>query len=332
MSEHLVSPGDLIADRYRLEAVLDNTRDWCVVWFGEDTLLLRPVTVRTFDHSHPLTVDVLDAAREAVGVDDAGFIRILDIGDNAPVAHIVSSYVDAELLADVLVEGPLDAIESADLIADLAESVAVAHDKNLFHTCLDPVHILIAPGGEISVLDLGVARVLGHANQADALVDVRQLGALLYACLTSRWPLDSASGLPPAQRDKGRIVPPRRARANVSANLDRICRRALGETLGSEGPIDTARELSAALRNFLGNSGTTASQRLERRRSTGPIQTINSQQLRRRGVRALIVAVILIFVAGLVFLGFQVLNATFSEPDGSPPPGPPASAESSPST
>ena len=91
MSEHLVSPGDLIADRYRLEAVLDNTRDWCVVWFGEDTLLLRPVTVRTFDHSHPLTVDVLDAAREAVGVDDAGFIRILDIGDNAPIAHIVSS-------------------------------------------------------------------------------------------------------------------------------------------------------------------------------------------------------------------------------------------------
>ena len=106
MSEHLVGPGDLIADRYRLEAVLDNTRDWSLVWFGEDTLLLLPVTVRTFDHSHPLTADALHAAREAVRVDDAGFIRILDIGDNAPVAHIVSSYVDAELLADVLVEGP----------------------------------------------------------------------------------------------------------------------------------------------------------------------------------------------------------------------------------
>ena len=66
-------------------------------------------------------------------------------------------------------------------------------------------------------------------------------------------------------------------------------------------------------------------------RSTGPIQTINSQQLRRRGVRALIIAVVLVIVAGLVFLGFQVLNATFSEPDGSPPPGPPASADSSPS-
>ncbi|CAB4867267.1 unannotated protein [freshwater metagenome] len=317
-----LAAGDLIANRYRLEAVLDNTLDWTCVWFGEDTLLLRPVTVRTLDPTHKQTADVLTAARAAASVDDAGFIRILDIsnGEDAGTEHIVSSFIQAELVADILTEGSLDPIEAADLIADIAACVAHAHDKGLIHGSLDPVHVLVAPGGEAAIINLGVAQAISNNDQASIEDDVRHLGALLYACLTSRWPLSGVAGIPAAVVEKGHVIAPRKARANVPHALDQLCRRALGEVVGDDAPIDSAREFAVALRSFLGRSGTTASQRLERRQNTGPIKTV--EKIRKRGVGAIIIAVVAILLAGLIYLGFEVLNTTLGEPNGSPAPGP----------
>ena len=94
----------------------------------------------------------------------------------------------------------------------------------------------------------------------------------------------------------------------------------LGEVVGDDAPIDSAREFAVALRSFLGRSGTTASQRLERRQNTGPIKTV--EKIRKRGVGAIIIAVVAILLAGLIYLGFEVLNTTLGEPNGSPAPGP----------
>ena len=347
-----MNPGDMVAGRYRVDAVLDNTREWTQVWFGEDTLLLRPVTVRVLDAGDPRTPTAVDGARTAAGIDDGGFVRVLDVEDAVPVsesattaehAHIVSSYLSGELLVDVLVDGPLDPIEAADLIADLADSIAVAHDHGMTHGVLDPVHVIVAPGGEVAVIELGVANALSTSIAAEThgapsidtdreaeaaqqkLADVRHLGGLLYACLTGRWPLPGTCGLPPAAQDKGRPLGPRRARANLPAPLDRICRRALGEEVANEPAIDGARELAAALRAWLGRSGASASERMERRTtSTGPVTAMGRKPKNpaRRAIVAVLIVAVVILVGGLVFLGLQVLDASFREPDGSPLPGP----------
>ena len=331
-----MNPGDMVAGRYRVDAVLDNTRDWSQVWFGEDTLLLRPVTVRVLDNDDERTAAVIDSARMAAGIDDAGFVRVLDIDDGLAVAgadahpddpghaHIVSSYVAGELLVDVLVDGPLDPVEAADLIADLADSIAVAHDHHLAHGVLDPVHVVVAPGGEVAVIELGVASAL-RTQPPTEIDDVRHLGGLLYACLTSRWPLPRTCGLPPAAIDKDRPLTPRKAKANVPAPLDRICRRALGEEVANEPPIESARELAAALRSWLGRSGTSASERMERRTTaTGPVSTIGRGQRdpARRAIVTVLVIALVVLVGGVIFLGLQVLDASFREPAGSPEPGP----------
>ena len=323
-----MKPGDLLADRFRLDAVLDNTSDFSTVWIGDDTVLQRPVAIRTLKLSDNRTAQVLAGAQRAAEINDPSCVHVLDIGraEESNTAFIVTAYVQADTLSDVLADGPLDAVESADLVAEIADTIARVHDRGIAHGCLDPLQILLAPTGDAIVLGLGTALAVHHPERdAEMVDDVRSLGAVLYACLTARWPMASSTGLPAAVRDGADPVPPRKARAHVPTPLDRLCRRALGETVAGEEPFDNAREFSVALRAHLTRSGTTAAQRLDRRRSTGPVTTLKGvRQQGRRGVIALIALAVSIVIGGLLLLGVQVLNSVFAEPGGSPPPGPAA--------
>jgi len=85
------------------------------------------------------------------------------------------------------------------------------------------------------------------------------------------------------------------------------------------------RETATALRAWLGRSGASASERMERRTtSTGPVTAMGRKPKNpaRRAIVAVLIVAVVILVGGLVFLGLQVLDASFREPDGSPLPGP----------
>jgi hypothetical protein len=343
--------GDVVLGRYRLEAVLDNTRSWAELWVGEDTALKRAVAVRVLDATDPRTPIVLEAARAAAALDDARCVRVLDVTSPADsgsttlldAACIVRAWVDGTTLGDLLVEAPLDPAEAADLVADIAEAIAVAHEAGLRHGLLDPQHVVLTPGGDVAVLDLGIAEALhaplpdtDPANEADvasrpradALADVRALGGLLYACLTGRWPGSTPSVLDPAATISGPQgstvpLPPRRARAGVPGALDVLCRRALGEQVGQEEPFEDARSIAVALRRWLGRAGASTSDLAERRAATGAGEPRSTAAAAGSKVARWIVGLIVaVLVAGVAFIGVQVLDDAFGEPEGSPPPGP----------
>jgi hypothetical protein len=77
--------------------------------------------------------------------------------------------------------------------------------------------------------------------------DVRGLGALLYAALTSRWPLDTGgAGLPPAPTTSGRLCTPRQLRAGIPADLSNLTMRALYPD--QPGGISSATAFADAIR------------------------------------------------------------------------------------
>jgi serine/threonine protein kinase len=284
---------------------------------------------------------VLDTARSAAVLDDGRCIRVLDVtapseAEGGP-ACIVRAWVDGTTLGDLLVEAPLDPAEAADLVADVAEAIAAAHEAGLRHGLLDPAHVVLTPGGEVAVLDLGIAEAL-HAGlpgsddapgePVEALSDVRALGGLLYACLTGRWPGATPSVLDDAATvsgPQGRPQPlaPRRARAGVPSALDALCRRALGERVGGEEPLDDARSVAVALRRWLGRAGASTSDLAERRAATGSGGPRSAAAAAgSTAARWVVVLIVAVLVAGVAFIGVQVLDDAFGEPDGSPPPGP----------
>ena len=104
------------------------------------------------------------------------------------------------------------------------------------------------------------------------LVDVTDLGRLLYACLVGRWPGGPAYGLPDAPLTGRHWSTPRQVRAGVSPALDNVCDQVLGRPPRHRAaPITTANELVNALTKVLGSAD--ASGDLERRLRQ-PIPTV----------------------------------------------------------
>jgi serine/threonine protein kinase len=100
-------------------------------------------------------------------------------------------------------------------------------------------------------------QALGRLDQLGPASDVYGLGAILYALLTGRPPIegkDAAEVLRKAQR--GEWLPPRRVRADVPAALDAICRKTLAPR--PEQRYATALELAADVGRWLIDEPVTA--------------------------------------------------------------------------
>jgi putative peptidoglycan lipid II flippase len=103
-----------------------------------------------------------------------------------------------------------------------------------------------------------------HGADTPELVDVTDLGRLLYASLVCRWPGGPAFGLPNAPMVGRRWMTPRQVRAGVSPALDNVCDQILGDPPRHHAPaITTAAGIVTALTKVLGSAD--AASDLERR-------------------------------------------------------------------
>jgi len=248
---YAVEPGTRLVDRYRLEKNLGQAGS-TVYWRAQDELLDRPVGVCLLDGGSEGAAEILAAARQAAAVSDPRFLRVLDASQTDEVVYVVTEWVAASSLADLLADGPLPPAEARAMVVEIAGALAAAHKQGLSHLCLQPEHVLRTAHGQVKVAGLAVdAAVRGlHAGGAEdaARRDVEGCAAVLYAALTARWPGDQPSGLPPAPRENGVLRAPRQVRAGVPDDLDEItCRALIARHRAGSRPLQSPDELVTLL-------------------------------------------------------------------------------------
>jgi serine/threonine protein kinase len=102
-----------------------------------------------------------------------GVARIIDAGTanyrGARRPYFVMEYVDGTTLDRYAAASGLTLRDRVALLRAIAEAVAHAHSRGITHRDLKPANVLVTPGGEIKVVDFGVARPSAVGSTTDIL-------------------------------------------------------------------------------------------------------------------------------------------------------------------
>jgi tetratricopeptide (TPR) repeat protein/tRNA A-37 threonylcarbamoyl transferase component Bud32 len=282
----------------------------------------------------------VDEAQVLARLRHPNLAAILEAGTVGPVCYLAMSYCPGPSLAEWILrhEEPVPFDLAARLVRDLAVTVDYVHSRGILHRDIKPSNVLLEPvetgpgkyGGGFAftpkLTDFGLARltecpqehtatgaVLGtpaymapeqaEGRQCDIGVatDVYALGATLYELVTGRPPFRGDSELQTLRLvTEGRLLPPRRLRANTPPELDAICSKCL-ETEPNR-RYHSARDLADDLTALL-------EQRPVQARPCGPFRRAVKWCRRRPLVAALSALVCLSMAMGLGAAGWQWLRA-----------------------
>ena len=255
MSNQTVSPGTLLAGRYRIDELLAEYGD-ARIWRAVDEVLSRAVAVDVLAADDPRSDRLYDAARRAATAADSRFLRVLDCSAYDGFTYCVREWAGGRSLERMLSNGPLTGQQAGWLTREVSEALELLHRSGQPHGAICPATVIVTDTGAIKIVGVATEAALrrqdGPGSPAE---DIRDLGRVLYASLTARWPGGQAWGLPAAPMEHGRLMSPRQVRAGVPRSLDDICDRLLGAPPRHHAtPISSAAGLSAALAGVIGHS------------------------------------------------------------------------------
>ncbi|MGZ3438895.1 MAG: serine/threonine-protein kinase, partial [Polyangia bacterium] len=132
------------------------------VWLAHDLLLDRPVAVKFIGGVEPdaaATERVLAEARAAARLQHPNVAAVYRVGQLGRRPYIISEYVRGESL-DRLAK-PLPSARAIELAVQLCRGLGAAHRRGVLHRDLKPANAILADGGEVKLVDFGLAQLFG---------------------------------------------------------------------------------------------------------------------------------------------------------------------------
>ena len=142
------------------------------VYAGYDEKLGRRVALKAIRSEHRLDAEAkvrfLREARILSQLEHPRICRIHDLveEDNADV--LVLELIQGKSLREAIREG-LDPAQRMRVARQIVDVLAVAHAKAVVHRDLKPDNIMVEPGGDVKVLDFGLARSIEELSAAPTL-------------------------------------------------------------------------------------------------------------------------------------------------------------------
>ena len=136
-----------------------------VVFRGRDSRLQRDVALKLLPEHLANDVDRLPRfEREAqvlASLNHPNIAQIYGLEQANGSTCIVMELVEGETLEEKLRKGPLPVDEAVGIAKQIADALAVAHERGIIHRDLKPANIKLTPNGTVKVLDFGLAKALG---------------------------------------------------------------------------------------------------------------------------------------------------------------------------
>src|SRR5580704_5355206 len=130
--------------RYTIERLL-GSGGFATVYLAYDDDLRRRVAIKIpLPHRLIDANEYLNEARILASLDHPAIVPVFDVGrTDDGLCYVVSKFIEGTDLRRRLQQHPLPLVESAEIVAAVAEALHYAHTKGLVHRDIKPENILI---------------------------------------------------------------------------------------------------------------------------------------------------------------------------------------------
>ena len=210
----MLSKGQKINERYEIVKSIGEG-GMANVYLAQDSILDRKVAVKVLRGD--LSADdkfIRRFQREAQSVSNLShqnIVEVYDVGEEDGNHYIVMEYIDGKTLKQLLKKREtLTLTEVIDIMTQLTDGIAHAHESYIIHRDIKPQNIMIEDNGLIKITDFGIAMALNatQLTQTNSVMgsvhylppeqasgkgatiksDIYSLGILMYELLTGNVP------------------------------------------------------------------------------------------------------------------------------------------------
>ncbi len=210
----MIIKGTKINDRYAIIRTLGEG-GMANVYLAYDTILDRNVAVKVLRgdlaNDDKFVRRFQREALSASSLNHPNIVEMYDVGEDDGQYYIVMEYVEGKTLKQLLKKrGSLTITEVIDIMSQITDGMAHAHDSYIIHRDIKPQNIMILENGLIKITDFGIAMAMNSTQltQTNSVMgsvhylppeqangkgstlrsDIYSMGILMYELLTGGVP------------------------------------------------------------------------------------------------------------------------------------------------
>ena len=229
----MIMKGQKISDRYQIIKSIGEG-GMANVYLAYDTILDRNVAVKVLrgdlSNDEKFVRRFQREALAASSLTHPNIVEVYDVGEDNGEYYIVMEYIEGKHLKNLLKKrGKLTLSEAVDIMLQITDGMAAAHDSYIIHRDIKPQNIMILENGLVKITDFGIAMAMNaaqltqtnsvmgsvhylppeQANGKGATVksDIYSLGILMYELLTGKLPFKGENAVEIAIKQMKEPIP-----------------------------------------------------------------------------------------------------------------------------
>lgn len=164
----MITKGQKINDRYEIIRSIGEG-GMANVYLGYDTILDRNVAVKILrgdlSNDEKFVRRFQREALSASSLAHPNIVEVYDVGEDNGLYYIVMEYIEGKTIKQLLKKrGSLTISEAIDIMLQLTDGMAHAHNSYIIHRDLKPQNVMIKDDGQIKITDFGIAMALNSTQ------------------------------------------------------------------------------------------------------------------------------------------------------------------------